>query len=93
MTADALEHYINNDKPWHTSLLYHINAIRRLIDQTAIAVATANAEWHDDPEADDHAEFHAPASEQFTRETRDEAIKSLVSYYLAEMTIQERANV
>jgi hypothetical protein len=91
MTSDALFTFVLNDRPLHDSVVHHIKMLRADIDRAARQVAKANAEWHDDPEADDHAEHHAHADVQFPRVTRDEAIRDLVSHYLVEMALNEQA--
>lgn len=85
MNAETLVIAANNDKRTYDAIVFAVRHLRSAIDQTAVRVAKENAEWHDDPNADDHAEFHAPADVQFPREIRDEAIKDLVAYYLAEL--------
>jgi hypothetical protein len=86
-TADGLVNAANNDKSDYDSIVRHVKALRSTIDRVAVKLAKANAAWHDDPEADDHAAHHAPAMEQYPRAIRDEAIRELVRYYLAELTI------
>lgn len=85
MTAEALENAVNNDKQRHDRICFIVRTLRSIVDVTAEAIARENADWHDDPQADDHAAYHAPASEQFPQAIRDEAALSLVKYYLAEM--------
>jgi hypothetical protein len=89
MTAEALELAANNEKREYDSIVHAVKTLRRTIDRTAERVAKANAAWHDDPEAEDHAEFHAPADVQFPRAMRDEAIRSLVAYYLRELKLAD----
>jgi hypothetical protein len=89
-TAEGLEILArNNDAQISNSITHHVKMLRSLIDRVAENAAKANAEWHDDPAAEDHAEWHAPAIEQYPREVRDECIRSLVDFYLGEFTIQE----
>ncbi len=89
MTAQDLDLFISNDSLTHNSIRLSVKNIRHVV--AAAKLAKANAEWHDDLAAEDHAEFHAPASEQFTREVRDEVIRDLVAYWLSEANIQEEA--
>ena len=89
MNAESLVQFIENDKQLHDAVFFCVKSLRRTADRAAEAVAKANADWHDDPQADDHKAFHAPADKQFTRATRDKAIKQLVAYWVSELTIQE----
>ena len=91
MTAEALTRFVNNDKPLYDAVTRGIRRLRAEVDRAANRLAQENAAWHDDPEAEDHAAFHAPADEQFPRAVRDEAIRDLVAYYLSEWAIQEEA--
>lgn len=91
MTAETLVTAAMNEKSEYDSIVLAVGSLRRAIDRTAARVAKANAEWHDDPEAEDHAEFHAPANEQFPREMRDEAIRGIVAHYLVEMALNDQA--
>ena len=91
MNADTLFTAAMNEKAEYDAIVFAVIGLRRTIDQTAARVARANAEWHDDTEAEDHAAFHASAEEQFPREMRDEAIRDLVAHYLVEMALNEKA--
>lgn len=91
MTAESLDLFIANDKPIHDSIVFAVKHLRSTVDRAAEKLAKANAEWHDDPDADDHAAWHAPADVQFPREVRDEVIRDLVGYWLNELTIRENA--
>jgi hypothetical protein len=86
-TAAELEDACNNDPAAYKSIVHHVKMLRAVVDRVAVKAAKANGEWHDDPEADDHAKHHAPAAEQYPRELRDETIRELVKYYLAELRI------
>jgi hypothetical protein len=91
-SADTLQTAAMNHKPEYNSIVFAVKHLRRTLDRTADRVAKANAEWHDDPEdVEGHAEYHAPAAEQFPRDVRDEAIRDLVAHYLGEITLNERS--
>lgn len=90
MNADQLFNAVQNDRQAYESVRFAISHIRRAVDLMAKTTAQANAEWHDDPEADDYAAFHGNEWEQFPRERRDECIRDLVSHYLGEMAIADK---
>jgi hypothetical protein len=90
-TAEDLVLAANNERSEYEAITFAVRHLRRTIDATAARVAKANAEWHDVPEAEDHADYHAPAEVQFPRAVRDEAVKQLVAYYLGEITLAERS--
>lgn len=90
MTAETLVRSAMNEQSEWARVTSAVRQLRHAIDRTSRRVARANADWHDDPEADDYAEFHAPAAEQFPREVRDEAILDLVRHYLTEITLDEQ---
>lgn len=87
MTSETLVLAANNDQHAYKQIVAAVRTLRRVIDDVAEKTAKANAEWHDDPEADDHSAFHASADKQFPRRVRDTAIKELVRSYLAELTL------
>lgn len=87
MTSESLVLAANNDQRAYKQIVSAVRQLRRTIDEVAENTAKANAEWHDDPEADDHAAFHASADKQFPLRVRDAAIKELVRFYLAELTL------
>ena len=90
MKSETLEIAANNEKVEYDSIVSCVKRLRATLDKTAERVAKANADWHDDPSAEDHAEYHAHAIVQFPREVRDEAIRNLVNYYLKEFSIQDK---
>lgn len=79
-----------NDPIIDRTIAFAVRHLRAAVDRTANLVARANADWHDDPEASDYAEFHSPAEVQFSREARDKAILDLVQRYLVEISLAER---
>lgn len=85
MQAETLVTAANNEKSEYESIVFAVKHLRATIDRTANRVAKENANWHDDPNAEDHADYHASADVQFPRELRDEAIRDLVAFYLAEI--------
>jgi hypothetical protein len=91
MTAENLVLSAMNDRPTHDAIVSAIERLRSTMDRCAARAARANAEWHDDPQADDHADYHAPADVQYPRDVRDEAIRELVAHYLCEMALSEAA--
>ena len=90
MTSETLFNRIRNESSYCERLRRDILDLRRMIDEIAEQQAKDNADWHDDPEADDHADFHAPASVQFSSASRDKAVKDLVSFYLQEAIYEEQ---
>jgi hypothetical protein len=93
MSAEALFNYIQNEKHLYDAVRLRVEGLRDTIDSAARNLAKANAEWHDDPDADDHAEFHAPADTQFPQAMRDEAVLDLVKRHLEICNENERARV
>lgn len=91
MTSETLIRSAMNDARDYDRVTFAVRHLRRAVDATARRVASQNAEWHDDPTAEDHEEFHAPADVQFPREARDEAILDLVRHYLTEIALSEQA--
>lgn len=91
MTSEALIRYVMNDRKLHDSVVFAVNHLRSTMDRAAASIAKENADWHDDPDAEDHAAFHAPADVQFPRVMRAEAIRDLVAHYLAEAALSESA--
>ena len=89
MNSETLVNRIRNESKYCGRLKERILSLRRMIDEIAEMQAKDNAEWHDDHEAEDHAEFHAPAEQQFSRATRDKAVKDLVAFYLQEEIYEE----
>lgn len=88
-TAETLYIAAQNEKDEYDRIVFAVGHLRATLDRTARRVAKENADWHDDAEAEDHADFHAPPSEQFPQSVRDEAIRDLVAFYLGELSIQE----
>lgn len=82
MNADSLVLASDNEKKEYDTVVLAVRLLINTIDRTASRVAKANADWHDDPSADDHELFHSPAYVQFPSHVRKKAIKKLVSYYL-----------
>lgn len=74
----------SNERADYDRIVSAVKQLRRALDITAERAAKENAEWHDDPTAEDHAEYHAPAERQFPQPIRDEAIIDLVRHYLKE---------
>jgi hypothetical protein len=87
MTAENLDLFISNDSKLLGSIQFAVKHLRDTVDRAAVKLAKINADWHDDPAAEDHAEFHAPAEVQFPRAVRDEVIRDFVAFYLAEMRV------
>jgi len=77
-TAETLVERVQNTHEDYVRIQGLTLTLVRFIDHMARLQAKDNADWHDDPTADDHDAYHAPASEQFPAEMRDEAIFALV---------------
>jgi hypothetical protein len=90
MNAEQLVNTVENDRAYHERMSNLAGLLRGFMDTVARSVAKSNAAWHDDPDADDHAAFHAPAEQQFPREVRDQAIKDLVELHLQRMAENDR---
>ncbi len=89
--AEYLVTAINNDAAAHNAVVGVVKHLQHVVNRMAVKAAKANADWHDDPEADDHAAFHAPADQQFPQAVRDEAVLDLVKYWVNEFSIQQGA--
>ena len=87
--SDSLVLRMQNERTAIDSILHHVRSLRRLADRWAEQQSRDNAEWHDDPSSDDHADYHASAFAQFPRDVRDEAVIELVRHYLTELTLDE----
>lgn len=83
-SADNLVLYVQNDSELHGSFSLLVNLMTVMMTRAARQLAKANAEWHDDPEADDHALFHAPFDVQFPPEEQLKAIAEIVLCRLRE---------
>ena len=83
--ADVLFNSAMNDKKAYNMLCFALKHLREAVDKVAEKVAKSRAEFHDDPSAEDHEAFHAPASEQFPWEVRDHAVRVIVSHLLGEI--------
>ncbi len=91
--SELLELYVNNEAQLYRSIVHHAKMLTALIDRAAVQLAKDRAEWHDDPQAEDHAEFHAPAIEQFPLWVRERAVMSLIHEQMTELRIREKAQV
>lgn len=80
--SESLTLVVNNDGDYWKEARRLATSLRMFMDRVARKQAQANADWHDDPESDDHADFHAPAEDQFPRGARDKAILATVAYHL-----------
>lgn len=85
MTTEDLFNGVMNTPRIHEGVVASVKHLRLCIDKMAEKQAKYNADWHDDPEASDHAEYHAPHLEQFPQQVRDETVKDLVAYFLQEL--------
>lgn len=85
-STDLVDLAMNSRNP-HARILFAVRHLRHTMDQVAKDAAKSNAEWHDDPKADDHAAFHAPAEQQYPQKMRDDAILELVRHYLFEESL------
>ena len=89
MNSETLVNRIRNESKYCERLRANIRNLRRMMDEIAELQAKDNAAWHDDPKAEDYSEYHASAEKQFSRATRDKAVKDLVAYYLQEEVYEE----
>lgn len=87
-SAAHLHDFVMNKERHYLAIERAARTLRTTIDQAAKELAKENAEWHDDPLAEGHADFHAPDHIQFSRIARDQAVLSLVKYFLDEATLQ-----
>lgn len=77
--AEALELYITtSDKRTLGTAEFAFRHLSRAVDNAARSLAKARAAWHDDPKADDHVDFHAPAFEQFPDNARAAVVVALL---------------
>lgn len=82
--SESLELMIRNDPTLLEEVAHHVRQLQRAVARAAGKHAKANAEWHDDPDAEDHALFHAPVDQQFPPEVQLQAVAELVLYRLRE---------
>lgn len=87
--SETLDLYVSNNKSLLDAVQSAVRLLRSVVDRAASEAARENRQWHDDPEAEDHKDFHAPAIEQFPRSVRDETIIGLVEFHLSEMALEE----
>lgn len=79
---DHLVNYVQNTPGHHARIRKLAAQIRDELNDVANHLARANKEWHDDPEAEDHLLFHAPAIEQYPQRERDAAALELLKRHL-----------
>jgi hypothetical protein len=91
VNAETLTTAAMNDRHDWARITHLVGQLRLVIDHTAQRAARENSAWHDDPEAEGHAKYHAPADVQFPRDVRDAAVLELVRHYLTEITLSEQA--
>jgi len=84
---EHIELIARNEKHIHESIVHHIRAIRFMVDDAARRAAKANSDWHDDPTAEDHADYHRDWKDQYPQESRNKACRSLVDFYLTEFEL------
>lgn len=82
--SESLELLIRNDPTLLEEVAHHVRQLQRAVARAASQHARSNAEWHDDPEAEDHALYHAPVEQQFPPELQLQAVAELVLYRLRE---------
>lgn len=76
---------LSSESDCYEAFLKAIQRLRYAIATVAEEKAKQNAAWHDDPEADDHAAFHAPHDVQFTQEQRLRLLRTMFDYYTREL--------
>lgn len=84
---EHIELIARNEQHIHESIVHHIRAIRFMVDDAARRAAQANSDWHDDPTADDHADYHRNWQEQYPPASRNTACRSLIDFYLTEFEL------
>lgn len=89
--TDYLEMLASNEPDIYKSIRTGVEIIRSAMNRLAERQAKANAAWHDDPSSEDHADYHAPAIDQFPREVRDKAVIGVVEYHLERINENEQA--
>jgi hypothetical protein len=83
-----LELIARNERYLDASVRTIAKQLRASFANLAEHQAKANANWHDDPTADDHAKYHAPAIAQFPPDVRNAAILRVLAYHLRELDIE-----
>lgn len=83
--AEELLLYLQNDGEIYTQFVNHIRLLKRVVNAAASGLALHKAQWHDDPETENYAEFHAPAIEQFPPEARKKTLLAQVQYLVENM--------
>ena len=89
-TAENLETFLLSDKPTFDGADLGIKILRRAVDRAAERLAKSNRQWHDDPQAEDHATYHAPTDVQFPRKIRDRVCMELAKRFLRIANENER---
>jgi hypothetical protein len=89
--GDDLVGRVQNTKEEFDRVRACVTLLRSVMDQTCKGASKDNADWHDDPDAPDHALYHATAEQQFPRTERDRAILELVSRHLETLNENEAA--
>lgn len=84
--AENLFLFVQNDHAAYDSICHYVRMMRATLDRCAVQLSKERAKWHDDPEAEDHAEFHAPAIEQFPLDMRDRVAVELFTHYMSEVS-------
>lgn len=87
--SELLETYIANEFQLWTSVCHHAKMLTALIDRAAKQLSKERADWHDDPTAENHAEHHAPAIEQFPLWVRERTVLSMIRDRMAEERRQQ----
>ena len=77
-SGDGLVLLVNNDRDLHEHLCHLANQLVSLVSRAAIKAAKANAEWHDDPEAEDHGLYHDAVEMQYPAEEQILAAAELI---------------
>lgn len=81
--SDLFLYARNDGKLWKT-ITFAVDHLRQAFDRAAESLAKERADWHDDPSAEDHAAYHAPADTQFPAEDRNAAALEAFTHYLHE---------
>lgn len=81
--ADQLEAALKSDHVEYAMYVAAMQQLFRAVGRAAKRCAKERAEWMDDPDDENYAEYHKPANEMYPAEVRAATVKELVSSYLA----------
>ena len=88
--SQALLNYIDNDRALHERVESLIKLLCSAVSSAANKLAKEHRDWHDDPDAPDHRDYHAPTSVQFPVSVRHATVRALVHDALNRRAVDER---